>query len=56
MTVDNKQDNSAKLEKIKQILEKDYDIHSISELEKAMDGSMGIDIGIFITPIAKKSG
>lgn len=46
-------DNSAKTEKIKQILEKDYDIHSALELEKAIKESPGVDIGIFTTPIKK---
>ncbi len=46
-------DNSAKAEKLKQILEADYNIHSASELEKAIKESPGVDIGIFTTPIKK---
>lgn len=54
-TITDIKDTSAKAEKIMQILEKDYDIHSTSELEKAIKESPGIDIGIFTTPIIKKS-
>lgn len=46
-------DNSAKAEKLKQILEADYNIHSASKLEKAIKESPGVDIGIFTTPIKK---
>ena len=49
-------DNSAKAEKLKQILEADYNIHSVSELEKAIKESPGVDIGIFTTPIKTYPG
>lgn len=54
-TITDVKNNSAKAEKIKKILEKDYGIYSTSELEKAIKESPGIDIGIFTTPIIKKS-
>lgn len=54
-TMTDVRDNTAKVEKIKQILEKDYDIHNTSELEKAIKESQGVDIGIFTTPIIKKT-
>lgn len=46
-------ENKITAEKMRDILKKDYDIHSISELEKAMKESPGVDIGIFTTSIKK---
>lgn len=53
MTADSIKDNSIKAEKLRWILEKDYGIHSVSELEKAIEESPGINIGIFTSPLCK---
>lgn len=46
-------ENKITAEKMMNILKEDYNIHSVSELEKTMKKSPGIDIGIFTTSIKK---
>lgn len=45
----------ARAEKIKQILKEEYNINNQEEFEKAIEESPGIDIGIFVAPLDKKS-
>lgn len=50
-----KEENQEKVERIKKYLAEEFEIHTYEQFLKALEDIPEIDIGIFVSPIVKKS-